>query len=87
MKPARPKYDLEFFVATFPEQNLVRWYKWEFLRRNFEYRIDYSKFEKDHGKWFSRKGYWYDFAKRPSGRGTLRNSSLGKLPLGLFASA
>jgi hypothetical protein len=65
MKPARPKYDLEFFYTSFPVRDLVDWYKWEFLRRNSEYRADYKKFQDDHGKWLDRKGYWYDLGKRP----------------------
>src|ERR1700733_305601 len=65
MKPARPKYDLEFFYTSFPQRYLVGWYQWEFLRRNSEYRKDYRKFKSDHGKWLGRKGYWYDFTKRP----------------------
>jgi hypothetical protein len=65
MKPARPKYDLEFFYTSFPERDLVEWYQWEFLRRNSKYRANYKKFLDDHRKWLDRKGYWYDLARRP----------------------
>jgi hypothetical protein len=65
MKPARPEYALEFFYTSFPQRDLVEWYKWEFLRRNPEYRADYKKFEQDHGAWLRRNGYWYDLSKRP----------------------
>jgi hypothetical protein len=39
---------------------------WEFLRRNESYRCDYENFMKEHGKWFSANGYWYDLEKRPN---------------------
>jgi hypothetical protein len=64
MKPARPKYDLEFFYTSFPERDLVEWYQWEFLRRNSEYRADYRDFSERHTAWLTRKGYWYDLTKR-----------------------
>jgi hypothetical protein len=65
MKQSRPKYDLEFFYTSFPQRDLVRWYQWEFLRRNREYKQDYAKFKHHHEKWLNRKGYWYDLGKRP----------------------
>jgi hypothetical protein len=42
------------------EINLVNWYKWEFLRRNPEYRKDYEEFMGRFGNWFEEHGYWYD---------------------------
>lgn len=65
MKQARPRYDLEFFYTSFPQRDLVRWYQWEFLRRNSDYAKDYGYFENAHGKWLGRKGYWYDLSRRP----------------------
>lgn len=65
MKPAHPRYDLEFFYTSFPGRDQAEWYKWEFLRRNPQYRADYKKFEHTHGAWLRRKGYWYDLSKRP----------------------
>jgi len=66
MKLAHPRYTLEFLYTSFPELDKVEWYKWEFLRRNPEYRADYKKFAEAHGKWLSKKGYWYDLDKRPN---------------------
>jgi len=65
MKPARPRYDLEFFYTSFPHRDLVRWYQWEFLRRNPKYCAEYEKFNDKHKAWLKRKRYWYDLAKRP----------------------
>jgi len=65
MKPTRPKYDLKFLYTSFPERDKVEWYKWEFLRRNSEYKADYKKFEDSFGAWLRQKGYWYDYNKRP----------------------
>jgi len=65
MKPTRPKYVLEFFYTSFPERDKAEWYKWEFLRRNKQYRADYKKFEDSFGAWLRRKGYWYEYNKRP----------------------
>src|SRR5205823_9266616 len=65
MKPARPKYELEFLYSSFPERDEAEWYKWEFLRRNARYRADYEQFKKTHGPWLRRNGYWYDYTKRP----------------------
>jgi hypothetical protein len=45
------------------ETRLIAWYKWEFLRRNHEYRKDYDEFMHQFGKWFDDHGdhgYWYD---------------------------
>jgi hypothetical protein len=42
----------------------VAWYKWEFLRRNREYRADYEQFIDKFGSWFRRRGFWYDHDRR-----------------------
>ena len=42
------------------EHHEVRWYQWEFLRRNPEYQRDYESFIKKFAPWFRRKGFWYD---------------------------
>jgi hypothetical protein len=55
---------LELLYTSFPERDQVNWYKWEFLRRNSEYRADYRLFYKRHELWLKRKGYWYDYTKR-----------------------
>jgi len=39
---------------------LVAWYKWEFLRRNPEYRKDYKALVEGFEVWFRKHGYWYD---------------------------
>jgi hypothetical protein len=44
----------------FAEAERVAWYKWEFLRRNGEYRKDYQAFVREFGAWFRQHGYWYD---------------------------
>ncbi|MFQ5927810.1 MAG: hypothetical protein ACE5MH_10305, partial [Terriglobia bacterium] len=38
----------------------IRWYQWEFLRRNSRYRRDYDAFMQEFGGWFQAKGFWYD---------------------------
>ena len=42
----------------------MSWYKWEFLRRNSEYRADYAKFLGSFGAWFRDRGFWYETEKR-----------------------
>src|SRR5205807_9738096 len=42
------------------ESQLIAWYKWEFLRRNPEYRNDYEAFITEFGPWLNKHGYWYD---------------------------
>ncbi len=39
---------------------LIAWYKWEFLRRNCDYRNDYKSFMGEFGSWFCQHGFWYD---------------------------
>jgi hypothetical protein len=54
------------------EAQLVAWYKWEFLRRNIEYRDDYETFTRKYGDWFEKHGYWYDQTISPWGPKLLR---------------
>jgi hypothetical protein len=54
------------------ESNLVAWYKWEFLRRNANYRKDYEAFIGEWGGWFKDHGYWYDQTAEPWGHENLR---------------
>jgi hypothetical protein len=50
--------------STSIEDRLSAWYKWEFLRRNLQYRKDYDKFIREFGAWFKKHGkleqavYW-----------------------------
>lgn len=60
MKPARPTFRVEFIYTTYTGPHEVAWYKWEFVRRNPEYRADYRRFMSTFGAWFKRKGFWYD---------------------------
>ncbi len=38
-------------------------YRWEFLRRNLEYRADYNGFIGSFGDWLKCKGYWHSEAR------------------------
>lgn len=42
------------------ETQLLAWYKWEFLRRNTEYRNDYDNFVNQFGAWFQKHGHLYE---------------------------
>lgn len=65
MKPAKTKYDIEFIYPDLhPVRNEIAWYKWEFLRRNPEYRADYQTFVRTYGAWFKPRGYWFDYKRR-----------------------
>ena len=54
------------------EAQQIAWYKWEFLRRNSEYRKDYEGFIQEFGGWFGKHGYWYDQEIAPWGGDNLR---------------
>jgi hypothetical protein len=54
------------------EAQLIAWYKWEFLRRNSEYRRDFERFIRKWGSWFDKHGYWYDQTVEPWGRNNLQ---------------
>ncbi len=42
------------------ETRQVRWYQWEFIRRNPQYRSDFQGFTDRFGPWFQERGFWYD---------------------------
>src|SRR5712692_4214697 len=42
------------------EGRQVKWYKWEFLRRNPEYHHEFQGFMERFGSWFQQHGFWYD---------------------------
>jgi hypothetical protein len=42
------------------ERRLIAWYKWEFLRRNPDYRRDFKVFFDNFGDWFSEHGHWHN---------------------------
>jgi hypothetical protein len=54
----------EFIYTRDPVPPQVDWYKWEFLRRNEEYKADYDKFLEQFGGWFENRGFWYDEGRR-----------------------
>ena len=47
----------------FRERQQIRWYQWEFLRRNPEYKRDYDEFMARFGPWFKTRGYWYQLQR------------------------
>jgi hypothetical protein len=42
------------------EVRQIHGFKWEFLRRNAEYRLDYDRLIDQFGNWFRDKGFWYE---------------------------
>src|SRR5712692_7118161 len=42
------------------ETRQVKWYQWEFIRRNPQYRGDFRGFMDRFGPWFQERGFWYD---------------------------
>jgi hypothetical protein len=42
------------------ETEQVRYYQWEFLRRNTEYQREFDSFMSKFGRWFKAKGFWYE---------------------------
>jgi hypothetical protein len=46
----------------------VRYYQWEFLRRNPDYQRGYEKLLATFSKWFSTRGFWYEREKNYSDR-------------------
>lgn len=42
------------------DTEMIAWYKWEFLRRNPEYRENYNEFVREFGRWFRKRGYFHD---------------------------
>ncbi len=41
------------FRSEVGEIEKLRWFQWEFLRRNPEYQSDYDQLAKGFGKWFT----------------------------------
>jgi hypothetical protein len=64
LRPSRPNFGIEFIYTEHPVPHQVAWYKWEFLRRNREYRADYKQFIDTFGSWFRRRGFWYEYDRR-----------------------
>jgi hypothetical protein len=64
MKLANPKNRTCSLFVSNHGPYMAAWYKWEFLRRNSEYRSDYGRFLNSFGVWFKRKGFWYDTSRR-----------------------
>jgi hypothetical protein len=52
----------------FQEVQQLRYYQWEFLRRNPDYHRDYESFLGKFGTWFSTRGFWYEREKSYSDR-------------------
>jgi len=42
------------------EVRQLRWFQWECLRRNSEYRSDYNNLIERFGDWLRRKRFWYE---------------------------
>jgi len=64
MKPALATFDFNLFVVKAGGPTDIAWYKWEFLRRNSDYRADYASFIGKFGPWFESKGFWYNIDRR-----------------------
>jgi hypothetical protein len=45
------------------EHQQIRWYQWEFLRRNPDYRKDHEEFMATFGPWFEERGFWYELQR------------------------
>jgi hypothetical protein len=57
----------------FQERRQIRWYQWEFLRRNPDYKRDYDELMAKFGPWFRKRGFWYQ-AQRGDAQYTRRES-------------
>jgi Proteobacterial transcriptional regulator-like domain len=44
LRPSRPDLGIQFIYTERPVPYQLAWYKWEFLRRNAEYRSDFKQF-------------------------------------------
>jgi len=65
MKQARSTHKYEFIYPNPPAELVNVWrYRWEFLRRNPEYRADYTSFIQRFGDWFRQRGFWYETETR-----------------------
>jgi hypothetical protein len=47
----------------FREWQQLRWYQWEFLRRNPDYKRDYDELMARFGPWFRKRGFWYQLQR------------------------
>jgi hypothetical protein len=49
-------------IFTTHKSNIVRvrWYQWEFLRRNDKYQEEFAAFAACFGTWLRKKGLWFD---------------------------
>ena len=52
-----------YFGASNSPEIKAAIYRWEFLRRNLEYRADYNGFIGSFGDWLKCKGYWHSGAR------------------------
>lgn len=50
----------ELFTSRHTNVVEVRWYQWEFLRRNPDYQDEFEGFSKAFGAWIQEKGLWFD---------------------------
>jgi hypothetical protein len=51
------------------ELDLLRYYQWEFLRRNSDYQREYENFVNKFGAWFNTRRFW---CERENTRGPAR---------------
>jgi Family of unknown function (DUF6499) len=56
MKPAPSRGFVTTFYVTYGAQSKAALYRWEFLRRNPQYRADYNEFMRRFGAWLKGKG-------------------------------
>src|ERR1700739_2915410 len=56
MKPSSSWTHVHQIFSTFPNRVNVWWYRWEFLRRNPEFRADYKELIDSFGPWLKCKG-------------------------------
>jgi hypothetical protein len=60
MKPAPSRSRVRRIFSSHPGPQKVKWYKWEFLRRNPKFCADYNDFMGSFGAWLNCKGPWGD---------------------------
>lgn len=65
MRRAVQRPVVEFIYPRRPPELLEAWwFRWEFLRRNPDYRSDYSAFSKRFSFWFQDRCFWFEEATR-----------------------
>jgi hypothetical protein len=65
MRRAQQEHPIWFIHTQEPPELLrINWYRWEFLRRNPEYRADYSGFIKRFSTWLGERCYWFETHSR-----------------------